>query len=198
MSKTSLNKDMKIKELIESSPDTPRGSVSRDLILSKMWITTSLEVLGLDDFDDVYVLGSWYGSMATVLKHSSIIYHNLFCVEINEDMVRYFDQVIKQKGWNDVVSLHADADTLEYHGENLLVINASTNDMKGSEWLEQIPKGSTVVLQGKNHQEVSNGVDTLEKFDRAHLLATTLMLKELNLLDVHGDPYTRFMKIGFR
>lgn len=189
---------MKIKELIESSPDTPQGSVSRDLIISKLWITASLKALGLTEFDNIYVLGSWYGAMAVVLKHSSLTYQEIISIDKDCNKVQYFERIIKQKGWNDIESRCADVYELDYQGDDVLVINTSSNDMRGNEWLDPIPAGSVVVIQGKDHQDIAGAVETLEALDEEYPLAETLMLKELSVVDVHGEPYKRFMKIGIR
>lgn len=189
---------MNIKELIESSPDTPLGSVSRDLVISKLWLCTALQTLGLTKFDKIYVLGSWYGATAIVIKSLPFIYQEIICIDEDYAKVEYFDNIINEKGWTDVVSVCDDANAIPYRGNDILVINTSTNDMPGTKWLDIIPEGSIVVLQGKDQQEESNGIETLNALDEAYPLSETLMLKELEVVDVHGEPYYRFMKIGIK
>lgn len=152
--------------------------------------------MGLTKFDNIYVLGSWYGAMAVVLKNAPFIYQKIICIDKDDTKVQYFDRIIKQKGWNDVKSVCGDVNRLNYTGDNILVINASASDMPGTKWLEIIPEGSVVVAQGKDHQEESNGIETLDALDEAYPMSETLMLKELEVVDVHGEPYYRFMKIG--
>jgi hypothetical protein len=187
---------MKIKDIIESSPDTPKGSVSRDLLISKMWLCQTLVTIGLNKFDNIYVLGSWYGATAIVLKRSSIHYDNIICVDNDLEKTRYFDKLVKGKNYSDVTVVCEDANEIEYQGDNILVINTSTNDMVGIEWLKRIPMNSVVAIQGKNKQEVSNGIESLNEFNKAYPMESTLFVEQLRLVDVNGKEYDRFMKIG--
>jgi hypothetical protein len=189
---------MKIKDIIESSPDTPKGSVSRDLLISKMWLSQTLVTMGLNEFDNIYVLGSWYGATAIVINQFDITFDTIICVDNNQRKITYFDSLVKKKGYSDIVSVCKDANDIEFQGDNILIINSSTNDILGSKWLENIPAGTVVALQGKNHQERSNGIETLTDFNNEYPLSKTLFVGELEVKDVEGNPYDRFMKIGYR
>ena len=90
----------------------------------------------------------------------------------------------------------ADANQVDYKGDQILVINTSTNDIEGRDWLNNIPRGSIVVLQGRDHQELSNGIETIDSFDRAYPLSETLYLGSIVVEDHEGYNYLRFMKIG--
>lgn len=182
----------------ESSPDTPRGSVSHDLNLSKLWLFNHLTKLDLDPFDNVYILGSWYGSMGLFLLSSKINFEQAYNIDINREKTQYVAHIMKRLKMNDKIhSVTQDCNDVEFKGDRVLVINTSTNDIEGRDWLEHIPRGAVVALQGKNQQEFDdNGVDTLDKFNRAYPLSETLFVGHLTLEDVKGEPYQRFMKIG--
>jgi hypothetical protein len=103
---------------------------------------------------------------------------------------------VKGKNYSDVTVVCQDANKIEYQGDNILVINTSTNDIVGTEWLRRIPMNSVVAIQGKNKQEVSNGIESLSEFNKAYPLKHTLFVEQLRLFDVNEKEYDRFMKIG--
>ncbi len=187
-------------KLIESSPDTPKGSVSTDLNLSKMWIFRKLKELDMDNFDNVYVLGSWYGSISYFLMASSVKFKHCYCIDIDPEKIAHTMHYFKRmKMLDQFTPVKADANKIKFSGEKVLVINTSTNDIDGMGWFRNIEPGTACVFQGKNNQEFnSNGIDTLQKFDRAYPLSKTEFIGHLALDDTHGDPYLRFMKIGYK
>jgi len=184
----------------ESSPDTPQGSKSHDLNLSKLWLFKHLTSLDLDPFDNVYILGSWYGSMGLFLLSSKISFEQAYNIDINREKTQYVAHMMKRMKMNDKIhSITQDCNDTEFKGDRVLVINTSTNDIEGRGWLDHIPSGAVVALQGKNHQEFNdNGIDTLNKFNRAYPLSETLFVGHLTLEDVKRDAYQRFMKIGIK
>ena len=185
--------------LKESSPDTPQGSFTDDLNKSKVWICRVLDRLELTQFDSVYVLGSWYGSMSLWLLHFDIEFDHLYAVDWDREKTEYVKHVIKRAHLSDRISaIRADANKVNYQGNRILVINTSTNDIEGREWLNNIPRGSIVVLQGRDHQELSNGIETIDSFDRAYPLSETLYLGSIVVEDHEGYNYLRFMKIGVK
>lgn len=187
-------------KVIENSPDTPKGSVTKDLNLSKMWLFKKLESLKLTEFDNIYVLGSWYGSLSLFLIESSLKFKTCYCIEIDREKVEYTRHYLKRMQLlGKIQSVLADANEIEYKGEQVLVINTSTNDIDEMVWYDNIKPGTLCVFQGRDHQAFGgNGIDTLKKFNQSYTLSETLFLGHLPLDDVHGDPYLRFMKIGYK
>lgn len=180
-------------KLSEYSPDTPAGSKTHDLNLSKLWLCRELKRFGLDQFDNVYILGSWYGSMPMFLLNKHIVFDQCFCVDWNHEKTSYVNKL----NLPNVQAIEQDANTIKYKGNQILVINTSTNDITGRDWLRNIPTGSVVAMQGRDHQhEFSNGIETLQAFNRAYPLEETLMLDSLPLTGVDGEIYSRFMKVG--
>ena len=188
-------------ELFEDSPDTPAGSRSQDLNLGKLWLLTELKRLGRADFDTVYVLGSWYGSMATYLLHKHIMFDTAYLIDNKPKNTEFVQGTVKKLGINDVIiPVTQDCNQTDYKGQDILVINTSTNDMQNAGWLDNIPKGSLVALQGRDNQPSNpdNTEQTLESFDKEHPLSETLLLDSIKLTGVEGDTYKRFMKIGIK
>ena len=185
--------------LREYSPDTPSGSLTKDLVRSKLWLCTKLQNLGLDKFSSVYILGSWYGTMGLFLLHKRIEFDRAYNIDWDFEKTRYVDHLLKRLKLRDRISaIQMDANDIDYKGEPILVINTSTNDMEGLDWLNNIPRGSVVALQGRDHQGDSNGVETLDRFDRVYKLRETLYLGSIVVEDYEGYPYLRFMKIGIK
>jgi len=188
-------------ELFEDSPDTPQGSRSQDLNLGKLWLLTELKRLGKADFDVVYVLGSWYGSMAPYLLHKHIMFDTAYLIDKKPKNTEFVQKTVKKLGINDVIiPVTQDCNQTDYKGQDILVINTSTNDMKNRGWLDNIPQGSVVALQGRDRQPTNpdNTEQTLEAFDKEHPLSQTLLLDSIKLTGVEGDAYKRFMKIGIK
>lgn len=185
--------------LAEYSPDTPQGSRSHDLNLSKLWLCRELNRLDLNRFDTVYILGSWYGSMGIFLVTQHIEFDHCYCIDWNREKTEYTAHYLKRMHLgNRITAIRADANDVQYQGERILVINTSTNDIEGFDWFTNIPGGTIVAFQGRDHQADSNGIETLEKFNRVYSLSETLLLDHLVLTGVDDDIYTRFMKIGIK
>lgn len=183
----------------ESSPDTLRGSFSKDLVLSKLWVCKELVNLDLVKFDTIYILGSWYANMSLFLVDRYFDFDHCYNIDWDREKTEQASHILKCMQLSDKIhTVRADANSVKFTGDRILVINTSTNDISGRDWLDHIPKGAVVVLQGKNHQEDSNGIDTYDKFIRAYPLTKTEFTGFITLDDVRGDPYQRFMKIGIK
>lgn len=194
-----INKFMSLIRLVEFSPDTPEGSRSRDLDTSKLWLCQSLKKLGLDQFDNVYILGSWYGSLSLFLLVKHIKFKRAINIDWSHEKTEYVNHIIKRAALgNKIRAIARDCNDIEYQGEQMAVINTSTNDIEGMDWFDHIPSNTLVVLQGRDHQGTPNGIDTLSKFNRAYPLNKTLLLDTIPLTGVDDDVYHRFMKIGFK
>lgn len=188
---------MRIKDIIENSPDTPNGSISSDLNQSKFWLCRYLQHLNLTKFDYIYVLGCWYGSINFFLIKNNIKFDHIINIDKDRDKIKFVKNLIKQHNWADRIhAICQDVNNLTYQGNKILVINTSTNDIEGTDWLTNIPKNSVVALQGRDNQIESNGIETIEKFDQSYPLQKTLALKTKQLLSVDDEPYHRFLKIG--
>lgn len=183
----------------ESSPDTPRGSRTRDLVQSKQWLCRSLESLDLTIFDHIYVLGSWYGIFAKILLSSNIEFKHLYMIDWDSEKSKYVKSWAEENKLDDRVhAVCMDVNLIRYVGSRICIINTSTNDIEDREWFTSIPSGSVVVLQGRNNQDISNSIETLDRFNKVYKLGQTLLLDSLVLEGVDDEIYTRFMKIGIK
>jgi hypothetical protein len=188
-------------ELFENSPDTPQGSRTEDLNLGKLWLLTTLNGLDLTEFDNVYVLGSWYGSMGPYLLYKNIKFDTAYLVDIKPKNTEWTQRLNRQLGIEaKIIAVTQDCCDTEFRGDRILVINTSTNDIPKTEWLDNVPLGSVVAIQGRDGQpdNPDNLHQTLESFNRAYPLAEELVLDTIKLEGADGQTYKRFMKIGIR
>jgi hypothetical protein len=188
-------------ELFENSPDTPQGSRTEDLNLGKLWLLTTLNRLDLTEFDNVYVLGSWYGSMGPYLLYKNIKFDTAYLVDIKPKNTEWTQRLNRQLGIEDkIIAVTQDCCQTQFRGDRILVINTSTNDIPKTEWLDNVPPGSVVAIQGRDGQpdNPDNLHQTLDSFDRAYPLAEELVLDTIKLEGADGQTYKRFMKIGIR
>jgi hypothetical protein len=86
----------KVGKINEDSPDTPAGSRTKDLNLGKLWLLTELKRLGMDEFDTVYVLGSWYGSMAPYLLDKHLTFNTAYLIDIDPKNTEYAQKLLKK------------------------------------------------------------------------------------------------------
>jgi hypothetical protein len=185
-------------ELFEDSPDTPAGSRTKDLNLGKLWLLTELRRLGMDKFDTVYVLGSWYGSMGPYLLDKHIKFNTAYLVDIAPKNTEWVQQMVKRLGINDrIIPVTQDCNTTDYKGRRILVINTSCNDVANEGWFDHIPAGTVVALEGRDNQpdNPTNVTQDLDKFHAEYPLEETYVLDQI-LLKGYDDSYNRFLKIG--
>jgi hypothetical protein len=93
-----------------------------------------------------------------------------------------------------------DANRLDYQqlGPDGLVINLSCHNIPGLEWLDHIPAGTMVVLQGRSQDPgAENQYKNFAQFDQALPLRQTLYQDRLSLTDPDG-AYEQYMKIGIQ
>ena len=180
-------------EIDEASPNTLQGSFTPDLQYSKVWLLDEVQkILGKTQLDTIYNLGSWYSNMGLFLVANKLGFNKLINVDIDKDTLKTGQKLLDKLGISDKVEhMHKDANTLDYRQlkQPGLVINTSTNDIEGDDWLKNIPKGTLVAMQGRN--------GTLEEFDKQYPLDKTYFLDEVELEDPETE-YERFMKIGVK
>jgi len=190
------NKNDSHYKLDESSPETIEGSFTKDLMMSKAWLIKHVQEImkeqGIDHFNTIYILGSWYGNMGLYLQRSPIEFGKLINVDMDKEAIEVSQRLSDNAGIDNIEHMLKDVNQLNYMQikEPSLVINTSTNDMEGSNyWLDNIPKGTLVALQSRE--------GPLDVFDSRYPLSQTLYLGALDLEDPE-EPYTRFMKIGYQ
>lgn len=187
--------------LFENSPDTPKGSRSQDLNLGKLWLLSTLNRFSLDEFDNVYVLGSWYGSMGPYLLFKKIAFDTAYLIDIDPKNTEWVQRLNRRLGISDrILAVTQDCAKTQFRGNRMLVINTSTNDIANRQWLDHVPPSTVVAIQGRDGQpdNPDNHHQTLAKFDRSYPMAKTLILDRMRLTGEDGQDYNRFMKIGFK
>jgi len=190
---TALEKIYLKDEIDEASPDTLEGSFTPDLQYSKVWLLDEVQkILGKTQLDTIYNLGSWYSNMGLFLVANKLGFNKLINVDIDKDTLSTGEKLLDKLGISDKVEhMHKDANTIDYRQLKSpgLVINTSTNDIDGDDWLKNIPEGTLVAMQGRH--------GTLEEFDKQYPLSKTHFLDEVELEDPETE-YERFMKIGVK
>lgn len=188
-------------ELFENSPNTPQGSRTQDLNLGKLWLLTALNRQGQDTFDNIYVLGSWYGSFGPYLLYKQLKFDHAYLIDIKPKNTSWTQQFNRRAGIDDkITAVTQDCCSTKFQGDRILVINTSTNDIPKTDWLDNVPLGSVVAIQGRDSQpnNPDNLAQDIDTFDQRYPLAETLVLDSIELQGADGKPYNRFMKIGIR
>lgn len=188
---------MKIDEIAldESSGYSLQGSFTHDLTKSKVWLMQELARIA-PEVGTVYILGSWFGNLSLYMNLLPMIQHGqIINVETDQNMLDQSARMLELIGATDVEHMQADANRIDYRnlGDDGVVINCSLTDMPGTDWYRNIPPGTLVVLQARDHDpgnQFHSTNDILKKFPLDVLYQGSLKLQ---------DPetgYTRFMVIG--
>jgi hypothetical protein len=182
--------------LDESSGYSLAGSMTRDLTASKVWLLSELEQIQRD-FSAVYMLGSWYGNLALYLTLENRIHADkIILVEKNKEFLTGSKSILDHVGATNIEYMLADSNKLDYRrlGQSGCVINTSLTDMPGRAWFLNIPDGTLVVMQGRDHDPNKNFDSTQDIVDRFPL-SEVLYHGRMQLRDPQTE-YTRYMVIG--
>ena len=182
--------------LDESSGYSLAGSFTRDLTASKVWLLSELEKIQRD-FSAIYMLGSWYGNLALYMTlEQRISSDKIILVEKNKNFLTTSKKILDQVGANNVEYMLADSNKLDYRqlGDSGCVINTSLTDMSGRSWFLNIPDGTLVVLQARDHDPNRSFSSTQDIVDRFPL-REVLYHGSMQLRDPETE-YTRYMVIG--
>jgi hypothetical protein len=184
--------------LDESSGYSLAGSFTRDLIASKVWLLQELNQIQ-QHYTTMYVLGSWYGNLALYMKlQPTIQVDQIINVETDLEMLDTSQSILDRVGTNNVKYMHKDANKLNYSqlGQNGVVVNTSLTDMEGQEWFDNIPSGTLVVMQSRDHDPGNAAHSTQDIIDQ-YPLSKVIYDGELELEDPE-TKYTRYMIIGIK
>jgi hypothetical protein len=182
--------------LDESSGSGLDGSFTRDLVFSKLWLMRELAQIQ-PHVSTMYVLGSWYGNLALFLnRYPMVKVDHIVNVETNTERLDTGERMLDQAGADNVEHMLKDANQLDYRqlGRDGAVINTSLIDIKGTDWFENIPPGTLVVMQARDqvdNEQFTGPADIAQKFP----LDQVLYSGSLDLEDPETE-YTRFMIIG--
>jgi len=185
--------------ITESSGYSLRGSITTDLVKSKVWLLEELSQIS-KHYDVAYVLGSWYSNTALLIHLTNLItVDRVINVDTDAEFLRTGSKLLDFVGVEfDVEHMRKDANRLDYRQltPDSVVINTSLQNMHDDRWFKNIPPGTLVAMQARdNDPDVQ--YRSLQDIDRRFPLSETLYEGTLELQDPE-TKYNRFMKIGIR
>lgn len=171
-------------------------------IRSKLWLCQELENI-FDQIDYVWIYGGWYATTAFLLKsRNNIEIKKIRSYDIDPACESVADMINENwliKDWG--FKAHTtDCNTLEPKiGNPDLIINTSTEHFESDAWWTNIPKGTTVALQGNNmpHEDHHTHTENLEDFVNQFPLSKLLYKGQLEF-EYPTWKFTRFMTIGVK
>ena len=188
--------------IAESSGYSLEGSWTPDLVLSKIWVGRELEkILKSQRVPVAYILGSWYGNLAIVLRKMNLNIEHIINVERNEKWLATGAELSDAMNIHGVENMHADANRIDYRQlqEPGVVINTSLNDVSDHGWFDHIPSGALVVLQGRDM--AADGAEhefhSPDELLKLYPLEQVLYRGSMPMQDPE-TPYTRHMAIGVK
>ena len=182
--------------LDESSGYSLAGSMTRDLTASKVWLLSELEQIQ-KNYSTIYMLGSWYGNLALYMTlEGRIQADKIILVEKDKKFLTTSRKLLNLAGVDNVEYMLVDSNKLDYRqlGDRGCVINTSLTDMQGRAWFLNIPDGTLVVMQARDHDPNRNFESTQDIVDRFPL-SQVLYHGRMQLRDPETE-YTRYMVIG--
>ena len=174
----------------EVNADTVPDSFDTNLIRGKLWLALNLAKIS-DQFDTIYVLGSWYGNMALIISRLPIDYRRIVNVEIDRQALAKSQELAKTFAVHRVTPMLVNANDLDYQhlGPQGLVINTSVTNMSGAGWFDNIPRGTRLAMLARN-----NDPKARNKFNSVADLATQFPLSQIEYSGTLSDrdPQTEF------
>ncbi len=175
--------------LNEERPNTFEGSVSDDQIISRLWMAKRLKDTNIP-IKKCAVLGSWYGILPYILNRNNniddivAIDNEPGCVKVSEKLNPNMRHVVK------------DCNDLKYTGADC-VINPSVNNIEGTKWYDNIPKGKLCLFQTENVELGKGCPKDLNGMKNKYPLSKYLYEGTLRTKDSEGK-FVRSMVIGYK
>lgn len=185
-------------QVTESSGYSFAGSWTPDLVFSKIWLLENLAKVR-NKISTMYVLGAWYGNLAFMINHYQNMHvDKIINVEIDKKFLSTSKKLLDLAGADNVEYMLKDSNQLDYRqlDKNSVVVNSSLTDMPGRDWYDNIPRGTLLVLQGRDHDPNRN-FPTPDDILDLYPLRKVAYQGSLNLQDPETQ-YTRTMVIGFK
>ena len=184
---------------------------------SKRWLVDELTKCNVE-LRTVFIMGGWYGTLASMLFNSDMIIHYIRSFDLDENCQPIADKVNNtqvQNNWRfkaitqDMHDINMDAHTWScWSAKNNrnsfpitdrpdTIINTSCEHIENfTKWYDGIPKGKLVVLQNNNYSELPehlNCVENLKQFEKQ------TPMNEVLFEGIHQlSKYKRYMRIGYR
>ena len=165
---------------------------------SKTWLVDILQAKAKTISNaSVVIHGGWNGVLANMLFNSDIGIKHITSVDLDPVCKEIASTVNKRQEMEGMFeAVTADMCTYEYTTSPYFVINTSCEHITQEQymqWLNNIPKGTKIILQSNNYTELEEHVncsETLGEFKKKSKLKIEVA-KELEL-----TKYKRFMIIG--
>ena len=165
---------------------------------SKTWLGDILQAKAKTISNaSVVIHGGWNGVLANMLFNSDIGIKHITSVDLDPVCKEIASTVNKRQEMEGMFeAVTADMCTYEYTTSPYFVINTSCEHITQEQymqWLNNIPKGTKIILQSNNYTELEEHVncsETLGEFEKKSKLKIEVA-KELEL-----TKYKRFMIIG--
>lgn len=175
--------------LNEERPNTFEGSMSDDQIISRLWMAKRLNDINIP-IKKCAVLGSWYGILPYILNRNNniddivAIDNEPGCVKVSEKLNPDMRHIVK------------DCNDLKYTGADC-VINPSVNNIEGTKWYDNIPKGKLCLFQTENVELGKGCPKDLTEMKKKYPLSKYLYEGTLRTKDSEGK-FIRSMVIGYK
>ena len=175
--------------LNEASPDSFEGSMSDEQIISRLWMAKRLKDTNIP-IKHCAVLGSWYGVLPYILSRNNNIEKIIAidnepgCVEVSKELNPNIKHIVK------------DCNELKYSGADC-IINPSVNNIEGTKWYDNIPKGKLCLFQTEDIELEDDCPKNLNEMKRKYPLTKYLYEGTLRSKDRDGE-FTRTMVIGYK
>ena len=182
----------------ESSGYSFKGSWTPDLVASKTWLIRELNSIS-PSIDTMYVLGAWYSNLAIMIARLGFPQVNkIINVETDPRFLKHSKKILDNMGVDNVQYMLSDANDLDYRqlDDHGVVVNTSLTDMAGRDWFDNIPRGTVIALQARDH-DPGEKFDSPESIQRKFPLNRVLYSGSQDLKDPETS-YTRFMVIGVK
>ena len=144
-------------------------------------------------------LGSWYGNASLILSlDKRFDFDKIINVETDRFMLKISQKLADMMGDGRIEPMLKDANKLDYRqlGQNGLVINFSCGNISGTNWFDNIPPGTTVLLSGRNNDRGAvNHYKNLKDFAKEFNLSNRLFVGQKTFKDPETE-YELYLVIG--
>ena len=179
-----------------------KDAFSSGQIGSKLWLCEELENL-FDTIDSIWIYGGWYAVTAFLLNsRNNIKIEYIRSYDVDPACAEVADMINENwvyQNWKFKAQTQ-DCNKLEVDQSGPdLIINTSTEHFESMDWWDNIPKGTTVALQGNNmpHEDHHVHSNTLKDFTDQFPVTQTLYTGQKEF--VYPDwQFTRYMLIGIK
>jgi len=157
---------------------------------SKQWLLSKIQNI---EFNNVIIFGGWYGILAQMISNS---FPGLKIVTVDIDPE--CENVFKKISCGDnIQAVTSCASEFKYNSKPGLVINTSCEHMTQdiyNKWWDNIPSGSTYIIQGNNYFDCEEHVRCSESLE--HFLHQNHSENPEYSGILPCDNFKRYMSIG--